>query len=137
VGEEPSAVAVRVPTIGAFVLQKAASYAARPDSAKAGKDIVYLRDIMRGGTLVMSQVKQDIAAVLRDGGTQRTVSEARGAVREILRQRPAAVFAAAVREVSERERITDAEAATADLMAHLAVLARLLGAGRPPRRSRS
>jgi hypothetical protein len=42
-----------------------------------------------------------------------------------------------VREVSERERITDAEAATADLMAHLAVLARLLGAGRPPRRSRS
>ena len=54
-------------------------------------------------------------------------------VRELLQQRPRAMFAAAVREVSERERIINPEAAAAGLIAHLGVLARSLGGGRSPR----
>ena len=98
-------------------------------SHKRARTLAHLRDIMRGGTLVLSQVKQDIDAVLRDGGTEPTVSEARGAVRELLQQRPRAMFAAAVREVSERERITDPEVAAADLMAHFS--ASWLGCSEP------
>jgi hypothetical protein len=52
---------VRVPTLGAYVVQKAATFTQRPTSeidsaSKAGKDIVYLRDVMAGGPKVRRQI---------------------------------------------------------------------------------
>ncbi len=64
---------VRVPTLGAFILNKANTFSLRggPDSdLKAGKDLVYLRDILAAGDDAITIVERDLAAMLAEDDVQ-------------------------------------------------------------------
>jgi len=64
---------VRVPRLGAFMLNKANTFSLRggQDGAlKAGKDLVYLRDIMAAGDGAIAVVDSDFQAMLADDDGQ-------------------------------------------------------------------
>lgn len=60
---------VRVPTLGAYVVNKAYTFSRRgsandPDQApKSAKDLLYLHDLMAAGRTVVEQIERDVAAV--------------------------------------------------------------------------
>jgi hypothetical protein len=134
VGNNPAEIVqIRVPTLGAFVVQKAVSCVDRADDAKAGKDIIYLRDIMGAGSTVRDRVARDIQALRGDPSARSALSRARDTIGKLEQGWPRAPFSAAVRELSERENIADSEVAAADVAGHLGLLTRALRSRRPHR----
>jgi hypothetical protein len=64
-----------VPTLGAFILNKANTFSLRggPDGdLKAGKDLVYQRDIVAAGESVITAVQRDFATMLAADHNVRT-----------------------------------------------------------------
>jgi len=140
VDDVASTLNVRLPTLGAYVVNKAATFTQRSSTTaganpKAGKDIVYLRDVMAGGSMVREQVALDIAPIISGNRSARSMaSSAANAVHNGLDQWPKAPFAAAVSELAEREGIRDLTAAAADLVGHLLLLDDLIARARAARR---
>lgn len=68
---------IQVPLLGAYVLNKAATFAKRMSSAsgamnpKRAKDLLYLRDVMAAGREVVAQVEQDFEYIRRSDATAR------------------------------------------------------------------
>lgn len=75
---------VRVPTLGAYIATKAMTFAARsspvnrrPDGLKRGKDLLYIRDIMRAGGQVQHRIEQDLADIAKDKRSIQSLRRAR------------------------------------------------------------
>lgn len=71
--EEEEALAVRVPTLGAFLLNKANTFGlrgGRDDEPRAAKDLIYLRDVMAAGDRVQDRVSADLRAMIDPSGEQ-------------------------------------------------------------------
>jgi hypothetical protein len=75
---------VRVPALGAYVINKAYTFSRRgtprdPDEApKSAKDLLYLHDLMAAGPAVVQQIERDVVAVAT--GSRADVEQIRGAV---------------------------------------------------------
>lgn len=115
--------AVRVPSLGAYVVHKAATYPRRPRDAgspgnpRKAKDILYLRDIMAGGSHAVAEVERDLETIASDGrGT--VMRTARNHLYRELDGGTSGAVAEAAEILSERDRVSQ-DAAEADIRGHL------------------
>lgn len=122
-------IGITVPTLGAYLVTKAATYlkrssAARSDDrAKRAKDLVYVRDVMAAGANVVEQVENDIAAIAATEHTRHSLRTARNSLTLPDAQFPVLLEAAS--ELAERDRISERQAAQ-DLLGHIADLRDIL-----------
>lgn len=78
---------VRVPTLGAYAVNKAYTFSRRGNAAKAdeaskaAKDLLYLHDLMAAGPAVAEQIERDVAAVA--AGPVADTEQVRGAVNHL------------------------------------------------------
>lgn len=135
---------VRVPRLGAYVINKTATFLHRRPSGdgsvnpKRAKDLLYLRDLMAAGSEVVDAIERDITGILAlDPSMQHLVDTAAnnldGTVRPGSRIRLDEVGAM----LAERERGMSQDAASASVTGHLTDLAGLLLALRSPAPPRS
>lgn len=126
---------VRIPTLGAYTVNKAATYNYRTPLAAGGanpklaKDLLYLRDLMSAGDEVVSTIQRDIQAMLEADAPTRKVVDTAGnnlvGTTRVGRQK----LGEAGAMLAERDGI-GVDAATADVTGHLTDLAELLTAFR-------
>jgi hypothetical protein len=130
---------VRVPTLGAYVLNKAATFQARStvagstDLPKRAKDLVYLHDVLAAGGHVMTLVETELRTIATGGRRDATVvARAISGLEGALMSGGGIMDAA--REVSERDGVTVVAAAAGirgrldDLRELLAELSARVGA---------
>lgn len=116
-------VAVRVPTLGAFVINKANTFNLRGGSdkaLKAGKDLLYLRDVAAAGEHPLTIVEEDVGAIV-DAGSMATV----GRAGRHLRMAAANFHADAAAILAERDG-TEMAKAKADVAGHLEDIAEII-----------
>lgn len=118
---------IRVPRLGAYVINKAVASRRRPmgpsaSGEKRSKDLLYLRDLMSAGPEIVSRIAEDLIT-MSAGDTEvgRQLQAALGALQE---SRSADIDAAA-EMLAERDRVTLTEAHL-DVAGHLSDLAELL-----------
>lgn len=122
-------VQIRVPTMTAFVLNKANTFNLRrgPDGElKSGKDLVYLRDVMAAGEQAQVIVERELGLLLasQDAGRVRAFVDRAGVHLRMVAEK---YYRGAVDILVERDGVTPA-VAQADVEGHLADLADLLEA---------
>lgn len=127
----PEMLSVRVPSIGAYLVGKGATFMKRspatsPEQSRRAKDIVYIRDVMAAGTDVVRQVERDIIELRALSDVASYMLYAGNNLS--LLDRGSAVLQEAARELAERDgmRIEDARL---DLEGHVLDLRELLGGG--------
>jgi hypothetical protein len=116
---------VRVPTLGAFVLNKGNTFNLRGGAdarMKGGKDLLYLRDIMAAGPPALDVFEQDLAAVAAAGG--RSSAAVRRAAHHLRHVAPG-YYEPAAEILAERDGIHGA-AARGDVEGHLTDLAEVV-----------
>jgi Nucleotidyltransferase len=125
------ALTVRLPTLGAYVVTKAATFHYRTmnvgGSGRRAKDIVYIRDVMAAGPGVSRVVESDIAEIM--AGTGRSASIVRTATNN-LGTLASAAGSAMLREAAEMLVQRDGvslDAAAGDVRGHAADLREMLG----------
>ncbi len=69
---------VRLPTLGAYLVNKAATFPNRRahqtgENPKRAKDLLYVRDVIAGGPAVIAQVESDLAALRLAAGEERAL----------------------------------------------------------------
>lgn len=124
---------VRVPLLGAYVLNKANTFNLRsgPDAPlKAGKDLLYLRDIMAAGRQAERVVEEDLEAMLADDANGRVKRELDRA-HSHLHIAAHRYYGEAARILAEREGLDEA-AARADVEGHVRDLTDLLAEDASP-----
>ncbi|MDQ6717682.1 MAG: hypothetical protein M3Z17_04945 [Gemmatimonadota bacterium] len=117
---------VRVPTLGAYVLNKTVTFIDRPSSADAGfhraaKDIVYLCDIFSGGERVAQRVEDDLRALNAKKEALRRMRRTAGQNLSAIIARPTTLMDTAVHQRAEREGSTD-DAARSEMLGYLEML---------------
>lgn len=120
---------VRVPVLGAFVLNKANTFGLRGGEdgpEKGGKDLLYLRDVMAAGEGSTSEVETDLEGMLGSAERRRASASLRRAAYH-LRHVTRPLRGIAARILAEREGI-DVASARADVEGHLTDLVELLAA---------
>lgn len=60
----PEDIFVRVPSLGAFVVNKASTFAKRRDLPRAAKDLLYLHDLTAAGEPCLRQIAADVGVLL-------------------------------------------------------------------------
>jgi hypothetical protein len=108
---------VRIPTLGAFVLNKANTFHLRGgDDAgvKAGKDLLYLRDVLAAGDRPLTVLEEDLDTIARATGNDATIRRAAHHLRHLAPRYHRAVAGI----LSERDGL-DPAAARADVEGHL------------------
>lgn len=127
---------VRLPRLGAYVLNKAATFLYRRPAAGGGgnpkqaKDLLYLCDLMHGGAEVVDHVERDVAEILAaDPAARHVVDLAANNLEGAMRpSSPSAVTR--LHEVgamlAEREPAWPQDAAAADVAGHLTDLRDIL-----------
>lgn len=119
---------VRVPTLGAFALNKANTFHLRGGAEaahKAGKDLLYLRDIAAAGSGPTAVLEKDLAAI-RSAGTKAEALLRRAGFQ--LRQVAPRYYGSAAEILAEREGL-DIAGARADVEGHLTDVSELLSTG--------
>lgn len=122
-------VAIRIPSLAAFLLNKANTFHLRggPDGElKSGKDLVYVRDVMAAGERAEAIVQGELETLMGGGEAERVSDLVRRAEYH-LRNVAERYYPHAVELLTERDGMPPA-AAQADLEGHLADLAALLQA---------
>lgn len=133
-------VTVRIPTLGAYFVNKACSFPKRmpPNGAlvnsKRSKDLLYLRDLAAGGSNVFSVIAEDVRFMLNadDGAIQVTVDTAASNLEAIVRGAFANDLYGAAEMLAERETARTVPAAQSDVAGHLTDLFELLETFRSP-----
>lgn len=122
---------VRLPTLGAYVVNKAATFNRRQPrqdetgNTKRAKDLLYLRDIMSGGEEVEAAIRRDLRQLISEKSrAQHWVDTAANDLDGLTRFHKEWMREAGDM-LAEREGRT-ADAATADLSGHLVDMAELL-----------
>jgi len=119
----PQSVDIRVPTLGAYALNKALTFPYRPAepwegaSPRSAKDVLYLRDLLAAGDEVVERISSDIVAV-RSGGYEMDVERARSNVYLLLHGELRRHIAPAAEILREREG-TGQSQAESDVAGHL------------------
>ncbi|MGI8402727.1 MAG: GSU2403 family nucleotidyltransferase fold protein [Gemmatimonadaceae bacterium] len=130
-GPEGESLAVRVPILGAYLLNKALTFTDRLSAAdgglaKAAKDIVYIRDVIAGGEAVQAQVRSDIELLVkRHKSRSGLVKTARDRVHQ-LTVGSSRLVDTAVAQIVIQHRFGSDGAARADLVGNMELLANLL-----------
>lgn len=127
-GMSPVDVEVRVPSLGAYLVAKSATFfrrsAALQSAPRRGKDVVYIRDVMAAGPDVTAQVERDLAEIRALGNY--AVDRLRHAASQLrLLNEATAVLDEASRELAERDGLT-LNAARLDVRGHAQDLFELL-----------
>lgn len=110
VSTEDEQLVVRVPTLGAFVVNKANTFHLRggPDAEmKAAKDLLYLRDIVAAGTRAEAVLEDDLEDIAASGG--RSYAAVRRAAYHLRRVAPR-YFESVAEILSERDGVEFAAA---------------------------
>jgi hypothetical protein len=119
----PQSVDLRVPTLGAYALNKALTFPYRPaepgEGASPGsaKDVLYLRDLMAAGDEVVERIGGDIVAI-RSGGYETDVHRARSNVYLLLHGELRRHISGAAEILREREGMRQSEAES-DVAGHV------------------
>lgn len=148
--QRQASIDVRVPLLGAYVLNKAATFPKRTPLAlgavasgsvvrsnpKKAKDLLYLRDLMHGGPDVVAAIERDVVAILeRDPSVQHLIDAAANELDAVTRVRTGS-SETLLNEVGamlvEREPTMNREGATADVVGHLTDLAEIVLGLRSP-----
>lgn len=116
---------LRLPILGAYLVNKGATYPNRQahasgDNPKRAKDLLYVRDVLAGGSEVVAQIATDLKRLRSAGVGERTlIRKARNNLDMTLKGQlyPPALDAAAAM-LSEREGL-EPIAARADVVGHL------------------
>jgi hypothetical protein len=131
-----STVNVQVPLLGAYLLNKAATFNRRLPPTTGGpnhkraKDLLYLRDLMAAGTEVVQQIEAELGAILQqDPVIQHLADTAANHVDAIVRSDGALREAAEM--LAERDTMST-EAGLADIKGHLLDLSEILIGFRSP-----
>ncbi len=124
--------AVTVPWLGAYVVNKASTFVRRQAHATGGskrfKDLLYLRDIGAAGNEVLAQVQRDLAGMARDRSVAGEISTATNNLRLAVDGSYPGEMLEAVASLRERELVPSDTAALADFRGRLADLLDLLEA---------
>jgi hypothetical protein len=130
--DEPDAIELAVPTLGAYVINKALTFPKRLSigtgpNPKQAKDLLYLRDVTCGGDGVTAAVKADLEQIVATGRTNVfRVERARSNLLLTCQGGLASVsLRLAADMLAERERL-EADAALADLRGYLLDLESLI-----------
>lgn len=126
--EKPARYAdVRLPTLGAYVVNKAVTFQERPpdargEASKRSKDLIYLRDIAAAGEVVVSRVETDLDHIVRsDRSARRQI--------QLAKARLSAALAGDFLEVAEMLSVREGlslRAAESDIRGYLTDLFELL-----------
>lgn len=122
--QEGGVLEIRLATLGAFVLNKANTFHARGGEdarPKAGKDLLYLRDIVAAGDHPVSVLEEDLDAIASTREHAEAVTRAAFHVERVALR----YFDATAEILAEREGL-DAAAARADVEGHLTDLGEIL-----------
>ena len=60
----PNDLVVHVPSLGAFVVNKASTFAKRRDNARAAKDLLYLHDLSAAGELFLKEIAAGVGVLV-------------------------------------------------------------------------
>lgn len=132
-------VTVRVPRLGAYVVNKAATFLRRrplgggQTNPKQAKDLLYLRDLMHGGPAVVDVIERDIADILATDASsaQHVLDTAANSLDGAVRA-TSGRLAEVGAMLAEREAAWSRDAATANVAGHLTDLSDILLAFRSP-----
>jgi hypothetical protein len=134
---EQETVNVRVPLLGAYVLNKAATFNRRSPLAGGGsnlkraKDLLYLRDLMAANAQIVQQIENEVGEIVqRDPFVQHLANTAANSVDGVVRFDDAILRDAAA-ILAERD-TTSVEAAFADIKGNLLDLSEILLRFRSP-----
>lgn len=119
-----------VPILGAYVVNKASTYARRQEhqaggNPKRAKDLLYLRDLMAAGAEVVDRIESDLAAIVRDQGKQQ-VRDARNTLYLAIGGAHERLLPEVARMLVEREPGFPVDAALADIRGRLTDLVEIL-----------
>jgi hypothetical protein len=123
---------VRVPRLGAYVVNKAVTFPYRARTGevvnpKRAKDLLYLRDLMAAGDQVVERIEQDVLEIANSDATAvNDISGARNNLGLVLRGALRRVLPEATRALTVRFGMQP-DAAMADLSGHLTDLEEILG----------
>lgn len=126
---EVQSVEIQVPTLGAYIVNKAITFPYRPNEtdetggSKANKDVLYLRDVMAAGDTVIERVSRNIAAIV-DAGLTQEVEKARSNT-YLLQSSMQRYVDGAAAVLAERDRVTFGTA-KGDVMGHITDLHEML-----------
>lgn len=124
-GEAMCRIAVKVPELAAFVVDKALTSRRRPSSSdaedKGVKDLLYIRDLSAAGKEVISEIARGLPAIAAEEAGRRQVARAAA----ILSTPGVSEVAAAAAMRAERDRTSVADA-RADILGHLQDVAEML-----------
>jgi hypothetical protein len=118
---------VIVPSLGAFVATKAATFFQRPSDArdssgghpKSAKDLLYIRDLLAAGRDVVQQIERNVEEIRGRSSVHReALVKAATRLDIALKPQPKAVILEAVGMLAERDRMLEGQA-RADLIGHL------------------
>jgi hypothetical protein len=118
---------VIVPSLGAFVATKAATFFQRPSDArdsagghpKSAKDLLYIRDLLAAGRDVVQQIERNVEEIRgRSSAHREALVKAATRLDIALKPQPKAVVLEAVGMLAERDGMLEGEA-RADLIGHL------------------
>jgi hypothetical protein len=126
---EAHPIGVRVPTLGAYVLHKCLAFRRRARSIEAGKDAVYLRDIMAGGATVRQRVGLDLQDLANTKPARMSRAKAACNIRELADGHPKDTYSRALEELRERDSLGALDAEL-DFIGHLDLLHDILKATR-------
>ncbi len=123
---------ISVPTLGAYVVNKASTYARRNagqggGNPKRAKDLLYLRDLLAAGVEVVDRIKGDLAAIVHEDPQSGHVRNARNTLNLAIHGAYQRVLPEVAQMLVEREPGMAIDAALADISGHLTDLAEILG----------
>lgn len=122
---------VRVPRLGAFLVNKAATFHKRQHTgtaasgartaphSKRAKDLLYIRDLMAAGSEVVNRITHDLEEIRQSSVGRRQVDYAANHVRLLLGSSDQVVLEEAAAMLAERDGL-DIEETTADMRGFLA-----------------
>jgi hypothetical protein len=124
----PETLDVWVPRLGAYLVNKAQTYAARSSPAeggdsKAGKDLLYVRDMMAAGPEVVRRIEADLAEI---AAKDREAVRRAACLLVLALGGAQAELRSAARMLAEREPGFSQEASVANMRGHLADACELL-----------
>ncbi len=123
---------VRVPRLGAYVINKAATFSRRHDLREGGnpkraKDLLYIRDLMAAGDEVGARIAADLQVIIKsDRRSERYSRQAANNLRLLSAGRWGEELSEAAQMLAERGPSTSLDAAIADLRGHITDLSDLL-----------
>lgn len=126
--------AIWVPALGAYAVNKASTFSSRREhpgggNPKQAKDLLYLRDLMAAGPEVVERIESDLDEMTRDRDTppaQERIRYARNTLDLALRGALSRILPEVARILVEREPAFTEETALAEMKGHLEDLVEIL-----------